>query len=507
MGRTATSSDGKATRTYTYDGGSERRGLLTSVDDTQAGVFTGGYDVDGNLVTESWPSGITVAHEYDETGTSVGITYDRPGCGASDCTLYSGSVAESVHGQWRQHASTLAEQTYSYDASGRLTTVEDTIGGQCTTRSYAFSASSNRTSLVEYAPAGDGACQTGTAASTVTRSYDAADRITTAGTVYDALGRTTTVPAADTATPTAGDATLGYHVTDLVDTITQAGRTVDYALDVTGERIRSFTDDADGTPVTTVHHYDDDGDNPAWTQENVDTYTRIVSGVSGMGGIWNSDNGQVTWRLANLHGDLVATILPDDAGLSATTDASEYGTPRNPDAIGGERYGWLGAKQRAADPATGLILMGVRLYNTTTGRFLTTDPVYGGSCNAYEYTCADPINKEDLDGKRSCKRFRWHCRVYKKAKSRVRSYYQRAKFGVKVSWKSGECRRFRCAHGSPHHYRRTRAGAKRYENWYCSRGARTRSYITVASFVAGFSIAGIPFAAHVTFMEVRCAHR
>ncbi|MFY1698083.1 DNRLRE domain-containing protein [Solwaraspora sp. WMMA2101] len=399
LGRTATSSDGKATRTYTYDGGTERRGLLTSVDDTQAGVFTGGYDVEGNLTSETWPSGITVAHEYDETGTSVGITYVRPGCGASDCTLYSGSVAESVHGQWRQHASTLAEQTYTYDASGRLTTVEDTIGGQCTTRSYAFSASSNRDSLVEYAPAGDGTCQTGTAASTVTFSYDTADRITTAGTVYDALGRTTTVPAADTATPTAGNATVGYHVTDLVDTITQAGRTVDYAVDVTGERVRSFTDTADGTPVTTVHHYDDDGDNPAWTQENVDTWTRIVSGVSGMGGIWNSDNGQVTWRLANLHGDLVATINPDDVGLSATTDASEYGTPRNPDAIGGERYGWLGAKQRASDPATGLILMGVRLYNTTTGRFLTVDPVYGGSCNAYEYTCADPLNKEDLDGK------------------------------------------------------------------------------------------------------------
>ncbi|MFY1698086.1 RHS repeat-associated core domain-containing protein [Solwaraspora sp. WMMA2101] len=170
--------------------------------------------------------------------------------------------------------------------------------------------------------------------------------------------------------------------------------------------MRSFTDTADGTPVTTVHYYDDDGDNPAWTQENVDTWTRIVAGVSGMGGIWNSDNGQVTWRLANLHGDMVATILPDDAGLSATTDASEYGTPRNPDAIGSERYGWLGAKQRATDPATGLILMGVRLYNTTAGRFLTVDPVYGGSCNAYEYVCGDPVNSFDLDG-RNCRTWKW----------------------------------------------------------------------------------------------------
>jgi hypothetical protein len=78
--------------------------------------------------------------------------------------------------------------------------------------------------------------------------------------------------------------------------------------------------------VTTVCHYDDDAENPIWMQENPDTYILIVAGVSEMGGIWNSDNGQVTWRLANLHGDLVATIHPDDAGMSATTDASEYGS-------------------------------------------------------------------------------------------------------------------------------------------------------------------------------------
>ncbi|MFY1636384.1 RHS repeat-associated core domain-containing protein [Solwaraspora sp. WMMB335] len=124
-----------------------------------------------------------------------------------------------------------------------------------------------------------------------------------------------------------------------------------------------------------------------------------MAGVSGMGGIWNGDNGQVTWRLANLHGDLIATILPGDVGLSATTDASEYGTPRNPEAVGGERYGWLGAKQRATDPATGLILMGVRLYNTTTGRFLTVDPVYGGNANPYDYCVGDPVNCYDLSGR------------------------------------------------------------------------------------------------------------
>jgi hypothetical protein len=35
----------------------------------------------------------------------------------------------------------------------------------------------------------------------------------------------------------------------------------------------------------------------------------------------------------------------------------------------------------------------------TTGRFLSTDPVYGGNANANEYTNADPVNRYDLDGK------------------------------------------------------------------------------------------------------------
>jgi hypothetical protein len=42
--------------------------------------------------------------------------------------------------------------------------------------------------------------------------------------------------------------------------------------------------------------------------------------------------------------------------------------------------------------------MGVRLYNPTTGRFLTTDPIPGGNENAYNYP-NDPINLFDLDGK------------------------------------------------------------------------------------------------------------
>jgi len=50
------------------------------------------------------------------------------------------------------------------------------------------------------------------------------------------------------------------------------------------------------------------------------------------------------------------------------------------------------------DDAGGLVLMGARLYDPVTGRFLQMDPVFEGSCNAYDYTCQDPLNGMDING-------------------------------------------------------------------------------------------------------------
>ena len=70
LSRPATVNDGKATRTYTYDGGAERRGLATGVADGQAGTFGGTYDADGRLTGQTWPNGIVVATGYDETAST-----------------------------------------------------------------------------------------------------------------------------------------------------------------------------------------------------------------------------------------------------------------------------------------------------------------------------------------------------------------------------------------------------------------------------------------------------
>ena len=47
--------------------------------------------------------------------------------------------------------------------------------------------------------------------------------------------------------------------------------------------------------------------------------------------------------------------------------------------------------------------MGARTYAPQLGRFLQTDPIPGGSANAYAYTYGDPVNSNDLTGERAGK--------------------------------------------------------------------------------------------------------
>lgn len=102
-----------------------------------------------------------------------------------------------------------------------------------------------------------------------------------------------------------------------------------------------------------------------------------------------------------MHGDIVATALDatTDTGIQSGSysESTEYGIDRNA-AAGSTSYGWLCSKQRSANSLSGLITMGVRLYNPNTGRFLSTDPIYGGNANPYIYP-ADPVGATDLTGK------------------------------------------------------------------------------------------------------------
>ena len=419
-GRPVSSFDGKATSSYSYD---PTTGQLTG-EDTGASpspsAFSATYTLDGRLASETYPNGLVATYTYDNTGSPTSLTYAKSGT-----TWLAFTATPNAQGQTAAATSPASSQAYSYDGTGRLTTVQDTVQNPsnsnltCTTRVYGFDANSNRTSLAAYPDGGTdpstGDCSTSTTPVTASYNYDQADRLTsdTAGSYsYDTLGRTTTVPAGDAQgigshTSTTGDLTIGYYANDYVASETQGSTTQTFGLDPLQNREATSTTGS----TTQVFHYSDNTDSPTWSTTGTGDWTRNITGIDGGLAATQSSTGTPELQLTNLHGDIVATCA--DTATATSTDTysenTEYGQPRTA-ADAPNTYGWLGAKQRTRNDLGGLTLMGIRLYNPATGRFLQTDPVYGGNTDAYTYPI-NPINAFDLTGQ-CWSGFGWVCGAY-----------------------------------------------------------------------------------------------
>ncbi|WP_182876624.1 DNRLRE domain-containing protein [Microbispora sp. H10670] len=391
-GRVASVNDGKGTYTYAYDGTdaagkAERRGVPTGIAVSTIGSFTAAFDAAGNLSKQVYPNGLTATSTWDGTGKQTGLTYAKSGT-----TWLAFTATPDVEGRTVETAGPNGSlQHYTYDTAGRLTKVADTYNLSCETRTYGFDVDTNRTSQASYPAADDGSCSTSTTPTTATHTFDSADRITDSGYSYDAFGRTTAVPASSTANGAA--VTAGYYAGDMVRTLTQASTTKTFTLDPLG-RIRQTTSSAG----TQTNHYTGGGDSPAWIGEVNGSWTRNVTAFTGLSATQTS-GGTLTLQLTNLHGDVIATCADNSGatGVDNYAEQTEYGLDRATNTS--DRYEWLGGAQRASDTVGDIVLMGVRLYNPATGRFLQVDPVVGASANAYDYCNSDPINCRDLDGR------------------------------------------------------------------------------------------------------------
>jgi RHS repeat-associated protein len=388
LGRPASVFDGKGTQTFGYD---QTSGLLVAMEDSAAGTFTASYDANGDMIERGLPNGLVAKTSFDQSGQPVKLSYTKMTNCSLECTWFEENEERSVYGQVLSEASTFSSQQYGYDKAGRLTLVKDTPkGGSCTTRVYAYDADSNRTGMTTRSPGIGGACAE-TGGTTQSYSYDAADRLIGEGMTYDSFGRITSLPS-----KYAGGSTLttSFFSNEMIATQSQGGLTNSYQLDAAGRPRQVIqTGSKEGTEV---FHYAGGSDSPAWTQRG-SAWTRSIAGIGGELAAIQESAGETKLQVANLHGDIVATasLSATATKLLASFEFDEFGNPEKGSA---GRYGWLGGKQRRSELPSGVIQMGVRSYVPAIGRFISVDPVQGGSANAYDYANADPVNGLDLAG-------------------------------------------------------------------------------------------------------------
>lgn len=439
-----------STRTFRYgalsgDGDQEYQGVVTSMTVSDhggpgsTGTYTATYDGDGNLISQTMPGGFSQHTDYDASGKQVRLAYDGP-LTAADGTTSTGTwvawelkrdTIGRIVGEATPEGDVLTgtslggtrgaayDREFTYDRASRLTKVQDTTAAPgetintdpgvgavtaATVREYVFDRNGNRTHLKTSVD--------GTLTSTRSWTYDSADRIGVgAGYVYDGLGRQTLIPATDapasTGTVTAGDGPINvsYYADDAAAAISRGGTTTNIGRDPAGRRLTLASTTGTSAAGTETKHYTDATDNPGWTSRVHGTQTLTTRYEATIGGdlALTITNHQVELALNNPHGDVVATVpltgTTAGHGITGWAQYDEYGNPKTANSVntGATSYGWHGADQRALD-TSGLILMGARLYNPTTGHFTTRDPIPGGNTTTYTYP-QNPITMNDTTGK------------------------------------------------------------------------------------------------------------
>ncbi len=336
-GRLKVMDDGKGTQIYTYE---EATGVLSKLVDTQGTnvlTFTASYDVEGNMISEGYPNGMTAGYAHSATGETAGLAYEKTTHCTEKCVWFSESLVPSTHAQTLEDVNSLATNSYTYDQVGRLTEVHETPTGEyCKTRIYAYDEESDRTSLTSREPNSKKECAT--EGGTIEKhSYDEADRLTDTGVTYNNFGDITKLPASD-----ANGAELlnTYYIDGQLDEQKQGEQTIGYQLDPAGRQ--NETIDTGTVNSTYQSHYTGPGNSPSWTVEPVSGHwTRYVQGISGLAAI-ETGTSEPVLQLTDLHGDIVARASLSETAtkLLSSERLTEYGVPT---ITKPEKYSWLGA--------------------------------------------------------------------------------------------------------------------------------------------------------------------
>jgi RHS repeat-associated protein len=389
---------------YSYDNADH----LTSETDPAGNSYSFIYAIRGNLRGVEYPNGTFSWINTDNTWNTQNV-YNRHGTITSTTTTppadsnpladytYTYVDSSGVYqdgkevSEVRKSGSTSQTTTYTYDNAGRISQVLLPTG---TCRNYSYDLDSNRTQTQESSTG----CS-GTFTTTASYTYDPTTTPGTDQLTKTVAGSTTTNYGYtnDGQTSSQGTTTFSWDGWGNLRTGTVAGNTITYAYDPNGNLIAR----ASSSPSSTLNY-------PLGDQfETNAAGTITTSYTEGPEGNLASYNGPptststVTFLYYDGHGNLAAEANSSGT-LTANHTYDSFGAPNDSTLSNTTVHRFVGRWNKQYDTTTGDILMGARPYDPTTGRFLSVDPVPGGSLNNYDYAGQDPINAYDLAGTVRC---------------------------------------------------------------------------------------------------------
>jgi len=376
-----------------------------------SGSVTVNYDANGRDVSETVDGGAAMSLAYDGAGNLTGVgqlalTRDPTSGLVTQISLGAVQTGEQYDANDRLVRATTTVQgrvvldlQYTRDTLGRITSVVETEpNGSTTTTTYrydpgdqlaqvtfdgrlietdTYDAAGNRTTVAS--PAG-----------TTTATYNARDELVAWGTSSYSWA-----PNGNLTRVTRAAATTSYAFDDfgrLRGVTLPNGETVTYLVDANGERVGREV----GGRLVAGYLYDPAGNVVAETDGSGAIVARF--GYDELGHLALMEQGGITYRVVTDPVGSPLLVINSQSGAivdDITYDA--WGRITSETAPGTLPFGFGGG---LLDPDTGLVHLGARDYDPTSGRWTGSDPIgfAGGDSNLYRYAGGDPVNDADPTG-------------------------------------------------------------------------------------------------------------